>query len=275
VPLTIAHPSVVVPLQKAGLPLSALIIGSVVPDFEFFLRISSARVIAHTVPGIFLFCLPLGLLMYFFFHSTIKKPLLSLLPPAHQSRILHKFEPFRGSSLWQFLKISLALLIGIFSHHLLDSITHENSFFTNNLPFLSYSVLIAPFGEVRMYFLLQQFFSFTGISMMVLWYLNWYKSFPAIKNNFYVIDKKSKTIIVVLIIFFTIATAMTVGPMVTFFKCDPSQVDFYQQLISHSAIATVTGFLSALVVYSLSWHIFLSAKQKQPTVTPCESLATD
>jgi hypothetical protein len=60
----------------------------VVPDFEFFLRISSARVIAHTVPGIFLFCLPLGLLMYFFFHSTIKKPLLSLshrLPPEPDS----------------------------------------------------------------------------------------------------------------------------------------------------------------------------------------------
>lgn len=274
-PLTIAHPAVVIPLKKVGLPLSALIIGSVVPDFEFFLRISSTRVIAHTFPGVFLFCLPVGLMLYFLFHLIIKKPLLSLLPSAHQSRILHNSKPLRIFPLCHFFKIISALLLGIFSHLLLDSITHENSFFTARLPFLSYSFLIAPFGSIKIYFLLQQFFSIAGIAIVILWYINWYKNSSVKKNTLYVINRKSKTIILILIIIFTIATAATAGPLIAFFKHDPSQADFYQQLISHCAIATVTGFLSALLVYSLSWHIFLSAKQKQPAVITSDPFAPD
>lgn len=274
-PLTFAHPAVVIPIKKFGLPLSALIIGSVVPDFEFFLRISSTRTIAHTFPGVFIFCLPLGLILYFIFHSIIKKPLLSLLPSAHQSRILNNSKPLRTFPLYHFFKITSALLLGIFSHLLLDSITHENSFLTAHLPFLSYSFLIAPFGSFNLCFLLQHFFSFAGTTIMILWYLNWYKNFPVKKNTFYVIKRRSKTIILILIIFFTITTAATAGPLIAFFKYDPSQTGFYQQLISHSAIATVTGFLSALVVYSLSWHIFLSAKQKQPTVVTSDTFAPD
>lgn len=274
-PLTIAHPAVVIPLKKVGLPLSALIIGSVVPDFEFFLRITPTRIIAHTFPGVFLFCLPVGLMLYFLFHLIIKKPVLSLLPSAHQSRILHNSKSLKTFPLCHFLKIISALLLGIFSHLLLDSITHENSFFTAHLPFLSYSLLIAPFGSVKIYFLLQQFFSFAGISLLILWYMNWYKNSSVTNNTFYVINRKSKTIILILIIFFTIATAATAGPLIAFFKYDPSQADFYQQLISHSAIAIVTGFLSALLVYSLSWHVFLSVKQKQPAVITSDTFVSD
>jgi hypothetical protein len=262
VPATIAHPAAVIPLQKLGLPLSALIIGSLMPDFEFFLRISSERIIGHTFPGVFLFCLPIGLIFLFIFHYLLKKPLISLLPTTHQCRILHYFEEFRFFPLLQFLKITIALLIGIFSHLLLDSFTHENSFFTAHIPFLSFSFLMAPFGTVRIYFLLQQFFSIAGIVLMVIWYLNWCKCLPSGKKTFNVMDKKRKIIVLLLILFFTLITASIAGPMITFSQFNSAQTDFYLQLISHSAIAMVSGFLSALVVYSLSWHVFLSPEQK-------------
>ena len=38
-PLTIAHPAAVLPFRHSRLPISALVIGSLAPDFEYFLHL--------------------------------------------------------------------------------------------------------------------------------------------------------------------------------------------------------------------------------------------
>jgi hypothetical protein len=274
-PITIAHPAVVIPFQKLGLPLSALVIGSMMPDFEFFLRISSARTIGHTIPGIFLFCLPLGLIFLFLFHYFLKKPILSLLPTQHSYRISGSSNKFSFLPLNQFFKINLALLLGIISHLVLDSATHDNSFFTNNIPFLCTLLFSTQFGGVRIYFLLQHVISIVGCAFVIYWYIKWYRKIPFQQKASSTICKKHKINISLSILLFTLLTTIVVGPLITFSRFDPGKTEFLKQLISHSVIVTVTGFLTALFIYSTTWHLILFRFKKSSTDVLLNSISSE
>ena len=71
-PVTVSHPVFSVGFKKFGLVLSALVVGSMMPDFEFFMRLSFGKNIGHTLAGIFLFCIPVGLVVLFLFHKLMK-----------------------------------------------------------------------------------------------------------------------------------------------------------------------------------------------------------
>jgi len=62
-PFTLAHPAAVLPLRRTGLVFSALVVGSMAPDFPYFLSVSDAIRWGHSTRGVFLFCLPFGLLV--------------------------------------------------------------------------------------------------------------------------------------------------------------------------------------------------------------------
>ena len=64
-PFTLSHPAVVLPFARWKLILSALVIGSMTPDFEYFIDIVTDHdvQIGHSISGIFLFCIPVGLLV--------------------------------------------------------------------------------------------------------------------------------------------------------------------------------------------------------------------
>lgn len=256
-PLTISHPAAVIPFKKFGLPLSALIIGSMMPDFEFFLRLSSTRVVGHTIPGIVLFCLPVGLIVLFLFHKVIKKPLLSLLPQSHRHRISAVGTEFRFLPLKQLFRVIVALIIGILSHLLLDSLTHENSFFTSHIPLLSFAIVKTPFGSLKVYFLLQQIFSFIGFLLMMRWYGVWYKnvahsrSYPSVLNR----NQKSKILIVMSVV--TLVTTIIAVLVITFPSNNLGHTAFYKALISNAAVVTVSVSLLVLFLYSICWHFFL------------------
>src|SRR3954465_14023561 len=85
-PFTLSHPAAILPLRKY-LPLSALLIGSMSPDFEYPLRLAAVSRFSHSLPAIFYFCLPVSLLLLLLFHRLIKRPALELLPPYLRRRI--------------------------------------------------------------------------------------------------------------------------------------------------------------------------------------------
>src|SRR3982751_1614052 len=89
-PFTFSHPAIVIPLQKLvgrWVSLTGLVVGSVVPDFEYFIRMRSEKGFSHSIPGVFLFDLPLGLLLCFLFHNVVRNSLFSHLPYFLNSRL--------------------------------------------------------------------------------------------------------------------------------------------------------------------------------------------
>jgi hypothetical protein len=86
VPFTLAHPAAVLPLRRYRLPLSALVIGIMAPDFEYFLGLAQLGRSAHTFPGILTLSLPAALVALFVFQGVMKWPVFSLMPRAWQVR---------------------------------------------------------------------------------------------------------------------------------------------------------------------------------------------
>jgi hypothetical protein len=141
VPYAIAHPVAVIPLARAlgrfAVP-SALVIGSVMPD-AWYLVPGIGRPLSHTAPGLFLFCLPAGLLAYLAFHLLFKEPLLHLLPPGIASRARTFACAGLPGAAW--LAVFANLVLGAATHQLWDAFTHPGPFSRYALPFLDGQVM--------------------------------------------------------------------------------------------------------------------------------------
>ena len=134
-----AHQAPVLPLKlarPAWFSGTALAIGSMAPDLEYFLYGAPERVYGHTLGGQFLFCLPLTLLLVWIVRRVIARPLGSHLPdcgPFHL-RDYRLLAGIPGGSYW--LKAAAGALIGSFSHLALDSFTHGDGWSVQRLALL-------------------------------------------------------------------------------------------------------------------------------------------
>lgn len=141
-PFTFSHPALVLPLTR-WLSATGLIIGSLTPDFEYFLRMRIKSDFSHTLGGVFWFDLPLGILLCFIFHNLVRNQLFSNLPLFLRVRLMH-FTLFHWNNYFKenWLKVFNSIIIGAFSHILWDSFTHEGGFFIEKISFLSKSFSI-------------------------------------------------------------------------------------------------------------------------------------
>ena len=254
-PVTVSHPVFSVGFKKFGFVLSALVVGSMMPDFEFFMRLSFGKNIGHTLAGIFLFCIPVGLVVLFLFHKLMKFPLLSLVPHNHQLRLFPIARQFRFLPLRNFLNIVFSLFVGSFSHLLADAFTHHDGFFVQHINLLSKPVVVLPQGTIRVYFLLQYVFSIVGALFLLYWYLRWYyKAEPekqVIPHRFHISRKVG---IILSIITFALGTGITYGVMLA---KGNGGVELAKSMISLSAIASASGLMVGLIGFGIMWHFLI------------------
>ena len=71
-PFTLAHPAAALPFRKTRLVFSAVIVGSMAPDFEYFLRLAPQGRYFHSLPGLFLCTLPVAFAVLWLFHRSAK-----------------------------------------------------------------------------------------------------------------------------------------------------------------------------------------------------------
>ena len=133
-PFTFSHPAVVLPLTKTRFQLSAtgLVVGSMIPDFEYFIRMGDISRYSHTLMGIFWFDLPLALLVCFIYHLVVRNSLFDNLPSFLKERfsVYKKFDWGRYFvRKWAFVIVSI--IIGAASHIVWDKVTHNTMFYVN------------------------------------------------------------------------------------------------------------------------------------------------
>lgn len=140
-PFTASHPAIVLPLTflpRRWYSLTGLVVGSMTPDFEYFLRMRLKSAYSHTLGGLFWFDLPLGLLLAFLFHVSVRNPLVNNLPAPIATR-------FSSASTFNWKKhlkanwiiVVVSILIGSASHILWDTLTHARSPLAEDLPLLA------------------------------------------------------------------------------------------------------------------------------------------
>jgi hypothetical protein len=139
-PFTFSHPAIVLPLYKASsryLSLTGLIIGSMTPDFEYFMRLRVLSIYSHTWYGILWFDLPLALFVSFIFHLSVRKTLIRNLPDI----LFRRFGIYADLD-WKLLfenrwmQVVFSCILGILSHILWDGFTHKQGFTVTSIPAL-------------------------------------------------------------------------------------------------------------------------------------------
>ncbi|MGR3811922.1 DUF4184 family protein [Jiulongibacter sp. NS-SX5] len=183
-PFTLAHPVAVLPFMKERYRLSAtaLIAGSVMPDFEFFLQLREVENIGHHWFGILLLDLPATIIFTIIFHVLIKPAFYPHLPLNLKERFVDFVEVDWFKSLREHpMTIMFSALIGIFTHLIIDGFTHHDGFALSLFPVLDGSFTI---GEKTLpfYFLLQLLLSLLG-SVYVIYFIRKLPRFKIVETD--------------------------------------------------------------------------------------------
>lgn len=125
-PFTFSHPAIVLPfLRSRKFSATGLIIGSMCPDFEYFIRMKVQSNISHTFLGLLFFNLPIGLLAAFLFHEIIKTNLIENSPSFLQNRLVSlKHLKWKHYFKENYLYVIISILIGAISHIFWDAFSH-------------------------------------------------------------------------------------------------------------------------------------------------------
>jgi hypothetical protein len=167
-PFTISHAAAVLPLQKSRLPLAALMIGSMSPDFPYFLPLGLGRGSTHDLDGILFFCWPVGLAVWLLFVHLLERPTIELLPAAWRVRVTPSD---RRLSFKALALASIAVIVGAMTHVTWDAFTHGNTIVTETFPALTTQLFEYHGRAVRVYFVLQILSSIAGLFALWLWAL--------------------------------------------------------------------------------------------------------
>lgn len=180
-PFPLAHPAAVLPLQRfcpRQLNFPALVIGSLVPDLGYaFLTPEFGQALAHPNsdnythqfwPGSFMLCLPAGLVVSTIFH-LVWRSALSLLPTPHQQAL----RPRGEGPVKTILRLVVSLLLGTWTHLILDSMTHENGWLVEHLAFLRSSWPGLVGHRMRVHNIFYYVSTFAGVAWLAWTYISW------------------------------------------------------------------------------------------------------
>lgn len=126
-PFTLSHPVGALPfkwINKNWFSTTGLVVGSMAPDYEYFLQQGAGSSLGESSWGLLLFDFPLAILGALIFHLLIKRPLIRHLPAPFDRRWSgYWHQPFLAYLGRHWAIFLLSLLIGLASHMLLDWLT--------------------------------------------------------------------------------------------------------------------------------------------------------
>lgn len=121
-PFTLAHPAFVLPLRRLGLPVSAMVIGSMVPDVPLFVRWPEAYRFSHSGEGVVTVNLVVTLMLLSAWNFFVRDALVDLAPGPVRERFTSRHR--LGTRQWLWAPVAAAL--GSVTHLVWDAFTHRN-----------------------------------------------------------------------------------------------------------------------------------------------------
>lgn len=131
-PLTLSHPAAVIPLRRLGLPVPALVFGSMVLDVPLYLGSRRGYYLTHNPASIFTVDIALTLFALVVWFAVLRDPLVDLSPAPIRSRLA----PHARLSRRQWLLAVPAAAIGAATHIVWDSFTHAGRWGSENVGWL-------------------------------------------------------------------------------------------------------------------------------------------
>lgn len=169
-PFTFAHPGAVLPFKRfktQWLDITALVIGSLAPDFEYFIHFRPYQVVGHTLMGQVYLNLPLVFIVAYLYHHYLKPAILLNLPKPFDQRYAHLMaKKWSIPTIQAFFVFSYSALLGMASHLFLDAFTHSDGYFVSRLSVLQTSISIFSLN-IPLYKLLQHGGTLIGFTLII------------------------------------------------------------------------------------------------------------
>ncbi|MGF7057478.1 DUF4184 family protein [Brassicibacter mesophilus] len=171
-PFTFSHPAMIIPIKekwKRYSSLTGLALGSMSPDFEYFIRLAPIGRIGHEISSFLYFNLPISLLLAYIFHYIVKEQLILNAPKPISSRYYWMTtQDWKLTSLKEFSIFIYSIFIGMVSHIFWDSFTHKSGYFVNQISLLSRQIEIIN-HSVPIYKILQHGSTILGFAVIFIY----------------------------------------------------------------------------------------------------------
>lgn len=118
-PFTFAHPAAVLPLRAAGVPLTAFVVGSMVPDVPLFVARQGYSE-THSLSGVVTIDVVVGMAALTLWWVVLRSALVDAAPSVVRERLA----PFHRPRGWELVLALPALAAGALTHVVWDSFTH-------------------------------------------------------------------------------------------------------------------------------------------------------
>ncbi|HEX4007952.1 MAG TPA: DUF4184 family protein [Acidobacteriaceae bacterium] len=259
-PFTLAHAAAAWPFRRTRLILSAVVMGSFAPDFEYFLRLAPGGEFGHTILGAFVLDVPLSLVVLWLFYAWMREPMIVLLPEPIQRRIPRgpcSF-PFWGPR--RLALLAASVLVGVATHLLWDSFTHPAFWPWHPWTLLTERVRLPMVGSVPYYKLFQQGSTVAGMAVLLVWLAYWYRTTPeqrAVAPAF----PAPKWGLVALLAFLTVAASLVRAWIGVGIPNSPRLLEIFMEYAVITAIALTW-------LQWLLWGILWSRRQKFRSAWP-------
>jgi hypothetical protein len=251
-PFTLSHPALILPLRQKGLVFSALVIGSMAPDFNYYIPFTPDKGFTHSIPGILLFCIPISIIFLLLFHKFLKEPLISLLPDNHRQRLLNYSRGFTFLPKQRLFMILLSIFLGVVTHQLWDSFTHLYGWGVMAFPVFRQTNFHLGSWSIALYTVLQHLSTIIGLVVIGIWYFKWYQKTspsPIFQKN--LITNKLR-ISIMLIMLFTAILAAIISAVLSF--PDVQSLHQIRLFAAQFAIISISTLVAEILIYSSIWQ---------------------
>ncbi|MBK4347616.1 DUF4184 family protein [Lacisediminihabitans changchengi] len=174
-PFTPSHIAAILPVVRTPLLPASLAIGSMVPDLPYFVPLPVEREFSHSLPGVPLVDLPMGIASVLLWVLVFRAPLLDFAPAWLRRRFVMP-KPWQRTTralVTGALLVLLSLTVGIATHLIWDALTHPDGWVV-----LHAAVLREQYGPFAGYRWAQYGSSVVGLLVVAVWAVVWVRRTP-------------------------------------------------------------------------------------------------
>lgn len=131
-PFTLSHPAAVLLVSRTGLPVAAMVAGSMAPDVPMFVRVPGAYAVTHSLLGVVTVDVVLGVLGVVVWFGLVRDALVDVTPAIVRERL----DATAGYSRKQWSRVPAAVAIGALTHVVWDMFTHPRRWGEEHLVWL-------------------------------------------------------------------------------------------------------------------------------------------
>jgi hypothetical protein len=177
-PFTPSHIAVILPFVRTPLAPAALVIGSMVPDLPYFLPLGIPRGLTHSIPGIAVADLPMGIIVVALWAIIFRAPIIDFAPAWVRARLSAPHRRTTWPSVTLALLTLVALLVGIATHLAWDAFTHPDGWVV--LHVVGLRAQLGPFAAYRW---AQYASSVGGLVIVAIWAVDWVRRTPPVDSR--------------------------------------------------------------------------------------------